>query len=77
MDIGLLRPATLPQVVVDVVKFVDKDLLRPASLLQVIAEVVNLGQVLPATLPLVVAEDMLIYGYLGQKIPATIPLAIG
>ena len=77
MDIGLLRPATLPQVVVDAVKVVDRGILRPASLPQVIAEVVELGQVLRATLSLVVADDMLIYGDLGQNIPATLPLAIG
>ena len=77
MDIGLLRSATLPQVVVDVVKVVDRGILRPASLPQVIEEVMDLGQVLPSILPLVVADDMLIYGDLGQKIPATLPLAIG
>ena len=77
VDIGLLRPATIPQVVVDVVKVVDRGILRPASLPQVIEEVMDLGQVLPSILPFVVADDMLIYGDLGQKIPATIPLAIG
>ena len=42
----------------------------------VIDEVVELGQVLPSTLPLIITEDMLIEVDLGHKIPVTLPLEI-
>ena len=45
MNIGLLRPATLPQVIADFVKAVDIGLLIPATLTQVIMEVVDVIQV--------------------------------
>ena len=76
-DIGLLRPATVPQVTVEVVKVVDKGIKILATLPQVITEIVDVGQVLPATLSLLITEDMLIDRDLGHKIPATLPLAIG
>ena len=44
VDIDLLRLATLPQVIVDVVKVVDIGLLRPSKLPRLITEVVNVGQ---------------------------------
>ena len=43
VDIGLLIPSTLSQVIADVIKVVDIGLLRPASLLQLILEVVDVG----------------------------------
>ena len=60
VGIGILRPYTIPQVIVEVVKIVDIYLKRPATLPQVIAEVLDIGQVLPATLPIIISEDMLI-----------------
>ena len=51
-------------------------LTRPAALPQVIAEVVDVGQVGPDTLPLLIAEDLLIEVDLGHKRTATIPLEI-
>ena len=76
IGMSLLKPATLPRVIVDVVKVVYIDLKRPATLTQVITEVVDVGQVWPSTLPLVIAENMLIEVDLGHKIPSTIPLKI-
>ena len=77
MDIGLLRPATLPQVIAEIVKVVDIDLLIPAALSQVIAEVVDVGQVYPDTPNLAIAAYMLIEVDLCHKIPDTLTLAIG
>ena len=45
MDIGLLIPSTILQVIVDDINVFDIGLLRPATLPQVIAEVVDVGQV--------------------------------
>ena len=75
MKIGLLRPSTLPQLIADVVKFVEIVILRATTLPQVIVEVVGVGKVLLATLTLIIMEDMLIELDPGNKIPATIPLA--
>ena len=55
MDVGLKIPATLPQV---------------------IAEVVDVGQVWPDTLNIIIADDVLIEVDIGHKRLATIPLAI-
>ena len=55
VDIGILRPATLPQVTVEVVHIGP---LRPANLPQVIMEDIlveaDLGHKIPATLPLTI-----------------------
>ena len=40
---GLLIPATIPQVIVEVVKGVDIGLKRPATIFYVIVEVVDVG----------------------------------
>ena len=77
MDIGLLRPATITQVITYVVKVMDMGFLITDTLPQVIAEVVDVGQLLPATLPLIIVEYVLIYMDLGHNRPANIPLAIG
>ena len=45
MDIGLLRPSTLSEVITDVVKGIDIGLLRPDTLPQIILEVVDVGHV--------------------------------
>ena len=45
LDIGLLRPSTVTQVIVEVVKVVDISLKIPDTFPQVIAEVLNVGQV--------------------------------
>ena len=74
MGIGILRPATLNQSIVEVVKVVDIGLNTPANLSQVIEEVMDVGQVLPATFSLVILEDMLIEVYLGHNIPDTLYL---
>ena len=76
MDLGLLIPTTVPQVIMYIVKVVDIGLLIPATLPQVITEVRGVGQVHPDTLPLVIVEDKLIEVDLGHKIPANISLAI-
>ena len=55
MDIGILIPATLTQVIAEFVKVVDICILIPATLTQAIAEVLDVGQFLPDTLPLVIA----------------------
>ena len=55
-------------------KVSDIDLNRPDTPPLVIDEVVELCQVLPATLPLIITEDMLIEVDLGNKIPVTHPL---
>ena len=77
MDTGLLRPATFSQVIMEVVKVMDIGLKRPGTLPQLIMEVVDLGQVLPDTLPLVIAEDVLIEVDLSHKRPASLTLDIG
>ena len=41
MDIGLLIPATLPQLIVHVVKVVDIGLLKPTTLPQVITDLMD------------------------------------
>ena len=45
MDIDLLIPATITQLIVEAVKVMDMGILRPASILQVITYVVDVGQV--------------------------------
>ena len=60
-----------------VLKVVGIGLKRPVTLPQSIAEFLDVGQVWPDTLPLVIAEDMLIEVDLGHNIPSTIPLEIG
>ena len=60
MDIGLLRPATLPQVITEVAKVLNIVLLIPYTFPHVISEVVDVGTFRPATLPLVFAGDMLV-----------------
>ena len=50
----------------------DIGLKRPATLILVIAEVVDLGQVFPATIHLLIAEDMLIEVNMGHKRPSTL-----
>ena len=54
VDIGLLIPVTLLQIISDVVKLLDIGILIPATLTQVILEVVDVGQVFTATLPLLI-----------------------
>ena len=49
---------------------------RRSTLTQVTSEVVELGQFLPATLPLLIVDDMMIEVGIGHRIPATIPLVI-
>ena len=77
MGMFLLRPATLPQSIIEVVKVLHICIKRPAPLHQVIAGIVDLGQVLPATIHLAIVEDMLIHVNIGHKRPATLPLSIG
>ena len=43
VGIGIFRPYTIPQVIVEVVKVLDIYLKRPVTLPQVIAEVMGLG----------------------------------
>ena len=45
LDIGLLIPTTLPQVIVELVKFLCIGLKIQANLPQVIVEVIDVGQV--------------------------------
>ena len=54
VDIGLLIPATHPQLTLEVVKSLDIGILRPGTLPQFITEIMDVGQVWPATLLLVV-----------------------
>ena len=68
VEICLLRTATIPQLIEEVVKVVYIGLLRPAIIAQEIMEVVNVGQVLPTTLPIVTTEYRLIEVDKGQKI---------
>ena len=76
VDIGILRPAIITQVITKVVEVVDIGLLRPSTITHKLAEVVYIGQVWPATLPLVITKDILIDVDIGHKIPATITLEI-
>ena len=57
-------------------KFMDMGLKRTATLPQVITEVVELGQVLPSTMTLLIEEDMLIEVNIVRKRPATLPIAV-
>ena len=75
VNIDLLKLATLPQVIVEIVKVVYIGIKRPLNLPQVLSEVMNVGQVLPATLPLIIAENMLISVDLGNNRPAALPIA--
>ena len=45
METGLLRPSTVPQVIMEVVKVVEIGLKRPAYITQVCEEVVDIHQV--------------------------------
>ena len=45
MDLGILRPYTIPQLTEEVVKVANKGLKIPATLPQVIAEVMYVGKV--------------------------------
>ena len=76
MEIGLLGPATLLQLIIEVAKVVENRLERPATLPQVIVEFVDIDQVLRDTITIVIAEDMLIEVDTCQNITDTIPLAI-
>ena len=69
---GLLIPATLPQLIVEVVKVAEIGLKRPATLYQLVMEVGDVGQVLPATIPLIITEDMLIEVDLVHNRPSTL-----
>ena len=60
VDIYLLRPSNFPQLIVEVVKVLDIGLKIPATLTQVILEVLEVGQVWPATIHLLIVDDMLI-----------------
>ena len=77
VDIGLLRPATLPQVISEVM---DISLLRPSTLPLIIAEdvlvEVDLRHKRQANLPLTIGEQSLILkGYVDIGLrPAIIPL---
>ena len=72
LDIGLLRTTTLPQVIVKVMKVLEIGLNIPENIPQLTAEVVNIGQLLPYTLPLVIVEDMLLEADLGHKRPSSL-----
>ena len=76
MNIGILIPATLPQVIVEVVKVMEIGLLRHTTLPQVISEVVDVGQVRPAITPIVITKDMLIDFDISHKRPSTLTLDI-
>ena len=71
-----MRPATIHQVITEAVKAVNIVLSIPPNLPIAILEVVDIGQVLPATMPLVIYEYMLIEVYLGHNRPATLLLVI-
>ena len=62
--------------ITEAVKVVDRVLLRPATLTQVIVEVVDIGQVWPANINLLLNEDMLIKLDIGHKIPDNMNLEI-
>ena len=44
LDIGVLRPATVPQVIMEVMKVLEIGLKIPANLPKLIVEVVDIGQ---------------------------------
>ena len=58
-------------------KEVDIFLMRPATIPQVTAEVVVIGLLIPATITLVIADNMLVEVDICHKKPATLPLTIG
>ena len=60
METGISRPANIYKLILEVVKVVDISLKISATLLQVIAMVMDVGQVRPATITLVIAEGILI-----------------
>ena len=60
VDICILGPATFTQVIANALKVLDLGLLRPYTLPQVTMEVVDVCQVYPATITLLITEDMLI-----------------
>ena len=76
VDIYILRPEAIPQVLANIMKVMDIGLLRPSKITRVIAEVVEVGQVRPKTLPLVIVKDMLIKVDLGHKRSENVPLEI-
>ena len=53
-------------------KVVDIGLLRPSTLTEVIVEVMDVGLFIIDTLPLIIAEDVLVDVDLGHKRPDTI-----
>ena len=77
VGIGLLIPATIPQVITELMKVMAIGIKIPATITQAIEEVVGVCQFFPATIPLVIAEDMLIEVDIGHKRPSTLPLEIG
>ena len=60
VDIGVLILVNIPQVITDVVKVLYIVLLRPYTITQSIAEVVVVCKLWPATMPILITEDMLI-----------------
>ena len=79
VDIDVLRPANIPQVIVEVVKI---GLLRTATIPQVIIEDIivvmsvemDIGHKIPATIPLVVGEQELMLK--GEVDKGLIPVTI-
>ena len=76
VDIYLLRPEDIPQVLANIMKVMDIGLSRPAKITRVIAEADEVGQVRPYTLHLVIVKDMLIKVDLGHKRSENVPLEI-
>ena len=74
VEIGILRPSTLSQLILYFVKVVDIGLKIPDTIHQLIAEVVDVCHFLISNLPLLIAEDMLVAVSLGHRRPFTIPL---
>ena len=77
VDIDLLKPAALPQLIAEIVKLLDIGILIPDTLTQVIVKFMDVVQVLKAILNIIIAEDMMIEVDLGHKIPATFTIPIG
>ena len=77
VDIGLSIPATLSQVILEVMKFMEIGINIPATLPQVIVEFMDLGKVWPAARPLIIAKDILVVFDLGHKRPGALTLVIG
>ena len=77
MYICLLRPPTLTQVIMELMKVVYIGLKIPSNIPQVISEVADIGQVLPATVTLLIVEGVLIEVYICNKITSSLPLSIG